>query len=335
MLASWGTIAWELREPATVGVRLFSRSGNTDTADQTWTEWEGPYEEPKGSYIRSPHARYLQWKIEFPEQGRAAAVISGLNAVDLVSVSYIQRNMAPQVTSITLHPPGAAFVQYPSSSNPGGVTPGGPEGAHLRSMPSEIRSLGKATTTTPPRRVYVPGAQSISWTARDANRDDLVYSLYYRGAGETRWKPLEKDLEQKHHTLDGVSFPDGTYVVRVVASDRPSNPDDQVLENELISKPFVIANSSPRVKWQSTSGHSPGPVRFEASTRSSTIHQVEYSVDADDWRILFPEDGIADGTLERFELKLPDLSSGEHVLTVRVVDSVGNIGTGKLNISAP
>ncbi len=335
MLASWGTIAWELREPAAVGVRLFSRSGNTDTADQTWTEWEGPYEEPKGSYIKSPHARYLQWKIEFPEQGRAAAVISGVNAVDLVSVSYIQRNMAPQVTSITLHPPGAAFVQYPSSGNPGSVTPGGPEGAHLRSIPREIRSLGKATTTTPPRRVYVPGAQSISWTARDANRDDLVFAIYYRAPGETKWKPLEKDLEQNHYTLDGVSFPDGTYVVRVVASDRPSNPADQVLENELISKPFVIANSSPSVKWQSAAGQGPGPVKFEASAQSSTIHQVEYSVDADEWRILFPEDGIADSTLERFELKLPDLKSGEHVLTVRVVDSVGNIGTGKLNISVP
>ena len=103
----------------------------------------------------------------------------------------------------------------------------------------------------------------------------------------------------------------------------------------MISKPFVIANSSPTVNWQSASGQGPGPVKFEASTQSSTIHQVEYSVDADQWRILFPEDGIADGTLERFELKLTDLSSGEHVLTVRVVDSVGNIGTGKLNISVP
>ena len=335
MLASWGTIAWELREPAAVGVRLFSRSGNTDTADQTWTEWEGPYEEPKGSHIKSPHARYLQWKIEFPEQGRAAAVISSLNAVDLVSVSYIQRNMAPQVTSITLHPPGAAFIHYPSSGNPGSVTPGGPEGAHLRSMPREIRSLGKPTTTTPPRRVYVPGAQSISWTARDANHDDLVFSLDYRAPGETKWKTLEKDLENTYYTLDGVSFPDGPYVVRVVASDRPSNPDDQVLEDELISKPFVIANSSPAVNWQSASGQGPGPIKFEASTRSSTIHQVEYSVDADDWRILFPEDGIADGTSEQFELKLKDLGAGDHVLTVRVVDSVGNIGTGKLNISIP
>ena len=335
MLASWGRIAWELREPAETGVRLFSRSGNTDTADQTWTDWEGPYEEPKGSYIKSPHARYLQWKIEFPKQGRSAAVISAVNAVDLVSVSYIQRNMAPQVTSITLHPPGAAFVHYPSSSNPGSVTPGGPEGAHIRSIPREIRSLGKASTTTPPRRVYVPGAQSISWSAHDANRDDLVFALYYRGPGETKWKQLEKDLEHTYYTLDGVSFPDGTYVVRVVASDRPSNPADQVLENELISKPFVIANSSPAVEWQSASGQGMGPVRFEASTRSSTIHQVEYSVNGDEWRILFPEDGIADGTFERFELKLQDLSSGEHVLTVRVVDSVGNIGTGKLNISVP
>ena len=336
MLASWGRISWEVRESSEVGVELFTRSGNTDTPDQTWTDWEGPYEESRGSYIKSPHARYLQWKIEFPEEGRSAAVISALNAVDLVSVSYIQRNMAPRVTSVTLHPAGAAFVRYPSSGNPGSATPGGPEGAHIRSMPKAIRALGKTSAATPPRRIYTPGAQSVSWTAQDKNSDDLIFSLYYRAAGEARWKPLAKDLEHKHYTLDGVSFPDGTYVVKVVASDRPSNPVDQILENELISKPFVIANSSPSVKWLSPAGQAGDRrISFEVGTVASSIHQVEYSVDGEEWKIVFPEDGIADATLERFELKLDDLGSGEHVLTVRAVDSVGNIGTGKLKISSP
>ena len=47
------------------------------------------------------------------------------------------------------------------------------------------------------------------------------YDLYYRGETERTWKLLKKDLEDNFYTINSDTLPDGTYVVRVVASDQP------------------------------------------------------------------------------------------------------------------
>jgi len=65
------------------------------------------------------------------------------------------------------------------------------------------------------------------------------------------------------------------------------------------------------------------------------VHQAEYSVDAGPWDILFPGDGIADSDSEHYTLGIENLEPGEHAITLRVVDSVGNIGTGKTVVSIP
>ena len=336
MVASWGTIQWEVIDGVEPAVKASVRTGNTDTPDDTWGKWSPLYSDAGGTRIESPPTRYLQWKLEFPAEGRSEAVVSQTNAVDMVSVSYLQHNMAPLLSSITVHPPGAAFVRYASSDPAGGVSPGGPGGAHRRSLPSEIRRLGSPTVKAPPRRVYLPGAQSLSWSAQDPNGDDLVYSIHYRTAGDRRWTLLKKDLTETYRTLDGKSLPDGTYVVRVTVSDAPSNPADQARESELMSKPFVVANSAPAIKWGTPQVEgAEARVPVEVRTTASAIHQLEYAVDGGPWSLLFPEDGIADGTVESYRLELEGLERGEHLVTVRVVDAVGNLGTGRLTLAVP
>ena len=336
MVASWGNIQWEVIDGVEPAVKASVRTGNTDTPDDTWGKWSPLYSDSSGTRIESPPTRYLQWKLEFPAEGRSEAVVSQTNAVDLVSVSYLQHNMAPLLSSITVHPPGAAFVRYASTDPAGGVSPGGPGGAHRRSLPPEIRRLGSPTVKTPPRRVYLPGAQSLSWSAQDPNGDDLVYSIHYRTAGDRRWTLLKKDLSETYRTLDGKSLPDGTYVVRVTVSDSPSNPADRALESELMSKPFVVANSAPEIKWGAPRIEgSEARIQVEVRTVASAIHQLEYAVDGGNWRLLFPEDGIADGTVESYGLKIDGLERGEHLVTVRVVDSVGNLGSGRLTLAIP
>ena len=336
MVASWGTIRWEVIDGVEPAVKASVRTGNTDTPDDTWGKWSSLYSAADGTRIESPPTRYLQWKLEFPAEGRSEAVVSQANAVDMVSVSYLQHNMAPLLSSITVHPPGAAFVRYASTDPAGGVSPGGPGGAHRRSLPSEIRRLGSPTVKAPPRRVYLPGAQSLSWSAQDPNGDDLVYSIHYRTAGDRKWTLLKKDLTETYQTLDGKSLPDGTYVVRVTVSDSPSNPADQALESELMSKPFVVANSAPAIKWGAPQVEGTGArIQVEVRTAASAIHQLEYAVDGGPWGLLFPEDGIADGTVESYRLELEGLERGEHLVTVRVVDAVGNLGTGRLTLAVP
>ena len=60
-VAMWGTIKWQ--EGSGGGrVEMSTRSGNTRTPDETWSDWTAPYPDRDGSPITSPRARYLQWR---------------------------------------------------------------------------------------------------------------------------------------------------------------------------------------------------------------------------------------------------------------------------------
>ena len=51
-------------------VEVSTRSGNTPTPDEAWSEWSAPYTDAEGSPIASPSARYLQWRARADRQGR-------------------------------------------------------------------------------------------------------------------------------------------------------------------------------------------------------------------------------------------------------------------------
>lgn len=330
MPATWGVIRWHLTESQSKSVKLYTRSGNTGIPDETWNKWSGPYQDPAGSHIESSAARFLQWKVEFTTQKISTNLHNTRSSVDSVNVSYLQQNMSPKITSLSIHPPGTAFVPIPSANPGAGITPGGPNRGHARSLPKLIRELDRTTTGTVPRKVYIPGALSISWENSDPNQDDLTSSIYYRGQGEASWKILKRGIFENYYTMDGKSFPDGSYRIKVVISDLSSNPPHKALESELISKSFVIANSSPLVSFEPPQiDKRRVSLKFSVHTRGSTVHQAEYSVDSWNWNILFPSDGIADSPAETYSFSLKELGTGEHIIRVRAVDSVGNIATTK------
>ena len=103
-----------------------------------------------------------------------------------------------------------------------------------------------------------------------------------------------------------------------------------------MSKSLVIANTSPLLELEAPQVEGGRTVlKFRALSEASVIYQTEYSVDSGEWHILFPEDGIADSGSEQYTLGTEEMGPGEHAITIRVVDSVGNIGTGKTSISIP
>ena len=58
----WGAIKWQALIPAGTRLEISTRSGNTRTPDETWSDWSAAVHRPEGSAITSPRARYLQWR---------------------------------------------------------------------------------------------------------------------------------------------------------------------------------------------------------------------------------------------------------------------------------
>ncbi|GAB4247991.1 MAG: hypothetical protein Kow00109_24180 [Acidobacteriota bacterium] len=333
-VARWGRIQWRFAEPPAspaAAPRFFVRVGNTAKPDRTWSEWQGPLTQADGTALTVANSRFLQWKAEFPAAGEATSVLPGSPSIEEVTVTYQQLNLAPIVTELEVLAPGVAFLQTPA--NPSGAAgPGGPDDAHLTSLPQWVRSLGQASMSVPRRRIYVPGARSFAWQASDPNGDDLVFDLHLKRMDQEVWQPLVRNCKENQYTIDGTSLPDGTYVLKVTASDRLSNPPGTELEFALISKPFLIANRAPAVEWgqEAVSGGT-AKVPFTVHTSKAPLYQVEYRLDDQPWRVLLPADGIADSPREEYELNLEKLTSGPHTIAIRAVDVVGNIGThGKL-----
>jgi hypothetical protein len=323
-VSAWGRLRWDARMPEGASVVLYSRSGNTSTPDSTWTDWSPPYTAPAGQSVASPSARFLQLKAVLVSKGAATPVL------DTVSTAFLQRNLRPQVTSITVLPAGEVF-QKPLSINPEGEILG------LEGSPGETRagapvasartSLGVSTAYS--RRLYHRGLQTFTWRAEDPNGDTMSYDVLYRAAGDSRFRPLRRNLTEAVVAWDTATVPNGRYVVRVVASDAPSNPEALALTSDRDSAPFDVDNTPPVV----TASLAGGRVRAVARDDSSIVRRAEYSVDGGRWREVHPVDGINDALEETFEITLGDLSApGPHLVVVRAADLLGNTATARVEV---
>jgi len=329
-VASWGKIFW--RYNGNPGVEISTRSGNTDKPDNSWSDWSPAYTAASGQPVSSPRARYLQWKASFKRGSNIAGDPPG-DALERVQIAYLQQNIRPQVVSISLMPYGVGLVKTPSlSAGNLNLPPTTSEGPALNSP----RERSRDRQPIPPRQVLQPGAQSFNWKATDDNDDTLEYSLYFRGEGESEWKLLEKELNDSFYTLDSSSLPDGVYTLKVVASDEPSNPYGKALIGELVSKPFVISNSTPvvEVSEHRTNGKRV-EIQFHARVPAGRIASAEFSIDGGEWFLLFPKDGIADSAQEDYQATTPEIGSGEHIIGLRATDGNGNTGTAKLIVKIP
>jgi hypothetical protein len=323
-VASWGAIRW--RSTGRSGqVQIVSRSGNTATPDETWSAWSKPYTVAEGEPIGSPNARYLQWKATITSETGDGPMLTSVTA------AYLPRNLRPEVVSITVHPPGAVF-QRPFST-------GEMEIAGFEDNTSDGRQptqSGAPTTApspaTPPlgRRVYQKGLQTFVWKAEDLNDDRLQYDVSYRREGETAWKVLKRGLWDAITVWDTTSVPDGTYELKIAASDAPSNSPATALLGELESSSFEIDNSPPRIEVVAIRASS-RTVPFTVRDEQSSVQRVEYSLDASRWRTVYPRDGIADSRREEFEILLEESEAGRSVL-IRATDTMSNVATAVTDV---
>src|SRR5947207_3750 len=325
MVATWGTISWRGTVSGGSRVEVFTRSGNTEVPDDTWSAWSAAYSNADGSPVTSPKARYLQWRVILSGNGEGPVVTS-------VTAAYLQRNLRPQVRSITVYPPGIVF-QKP-------FTTGEPELAGFEDQSTPDRKLAAAamasqqgTTGSPTmgRRTYLKGLQTLVWKADDENDDELMFDVQYRREGETEWKALRKNVADFILVWDTTTVPNGTYFVKIVASDSPSNPLATALTGEMDSAAFEIDNSPPVISLTSVrTERARTVITFDVKDDHSAIKLVEFSEDGQRWRGVFPVDGIADSREEHYELPIEG-EMDPRGITLRATDGMNNISTAHVD----
>jgi len=312
LVASWGRIWWRGSGP----IELQTRSGNSERPDTTWSDWSATYTEPKGSQVTSPKARFVQWR----------AVLHGAGVgpqLDDVSVAYLARNVAPEVLTITVLPPGVALLQQLQIQ----VDP------NIESSGLDASIFGMIAQA-PPRRLYQRGARALQWQAEDRNNDTLEYAVYYRSLNETTFRLLKEHIRENFYTVDGASLADGRYVFRVIASDALDNPPGYARSGERVSEPVDIDNTPPDVRSSSppqvTGDHI--RVNFDVEDATGRIKRADVSVDGGVWHEVFPDDGIADSQRERYSLDLAVAGAGEHTISMRAFDNSNNVGSVSVTI---
>jgi hypothetical protein len=317
-LASWGRIVWDAAVAAGASVQFQSRSGNTSEPNAMWSDWSPPYSKTE-EQILSPRARFLQVKALLRVQvGRASPVL------DRVTVFYLQSNIAPSVARPEFLRPNEVYLKLP---DPDDVILG-----VEKNLPGTSAKKDELRIGLPTRKVERKGFQTVVWDAADENGDTLRFGLAMKKDGESEWRVLEEGLTETIYAFDTLSFPDGTYVLKITASDAPSNPLGLELKSERTSPPFVIDNSLPEVKNFTAVRNGAGlDVSFLAEDAYSYIEEAKVLIRPGEWRVVFPVDGIADSRSEsfKFSVKLPP--GAENQVTVRVRDSYGNVGVFRQN----
>lgn len=302
---------------------FYARAGNIENPERAWSNWVKVT--PNVGPLGVNPARFVQWK----------AVLHPGAAIDSVGIDYLPVHVAPVVEEVMVE-----------------------VGARVKTAPSETPTERPVVINFPARTsptvvtfAQQPGsgplvglrdrsAITVRWLASDANGDKLEYSVYYRGKGEHNWMLLKKNIRRTYLSFDANLLPDGSYRVKVVASDAPSQNPGQARTGSKVSNRFVIDTTPPTVSGMTaTLVNGKIQTEFTATDAMTPITHAEFSVDAGPWQYIAPVGGIADSLTEKFDFRaaIPAQAQGapalvdasEHVITVRVYDRAGNTVTVK------
>ena len=303
-------------------VSIDTRSGNVNRPQKNWSEWQPVELHGLNGTVASPSARFLQYRLTLN-----AGPQSKSPDLSSIEIGYLPKNIAPVVREVE-----AADANYRASVSAFLERNVEPSGSALTLALPPIGSRKSAST---PARIegaggmtlqYAKGYMTARWAASDPNGDALTYKVEIRGERESHWIVLKDKLEESHLSFDGSAFPDGTYVIRVTASDAPSNTPSSALSASLESAPIIIDNTPPQIISGGTKEESGAAViTFTAKDASSWINKTEYSVNGGDWTLVEPVTRVSDGKELRYELRIPKSDSkAQQLIAVRVFDENDN-----------
>jgi hypothetical protein len=167
------------------------------------------------------------------------------------------------------------------------------------------------------------GPFQVSWTATDPDGDPLTYSLLYSNDGGTSWQTLATSLISTSLSLNTNQLPGGSGLLRVVAS-------DGFLSGQDTSGAFGVPLHAPSVEIQL-----PNPNQVFYPTQQVVLQGFAY--DLEDGALgdpAFEWSSSVDGILGTgASLSTTELSTGNHVITLKATDSDGTSSTAQRSIA--
>jgi hypothetical protein len=268
-------------------LEVSTRSGDTRAPDSTWSAWQGPIAE--GGPSPSPAARFVQVRARLRD---ASASIAD------VTLAFATENLRAVVTDVEAHEKGAV---------------------------KETKEGLPASGGEPPKHDSVV---HVSWKVDNPDSDELRYRVQFRREGQARWIDATSPddvLTKPELEWDTAALPEGSYRLRVDASDEIANPPDDATHHALESGPVRVDNTPPVFKSVAVNGRR---LRAEVVDGIGPIARVEVAIDGRvEWRPLLAVDGIfdtADETVDADITSLIPAGPGPHVVAVRAFDAAGN-----------
>jgi hypothetical protein len=274
----------------------------------------------------------LRWKADAPAGTSMSVAVRSGNVAEPDDTWSDWSAEQTDHRQATCSAPAARFLQYrvTLTSENADVTPA------LRDLTLRYLNTNQAPEVT---SLDVPNLDAVvlenpkklkfKWTAVDANEDELTYNLYVRKDGWKNWVLLEEDWEKREYEWDTTTTPSGEYHLKVVASDRRDNPEEDALTGERISKPFVVSHTPPTVNIK-VAGIEGDQALIEATATDPMVRltSASFALNGKKWTNVFPVDGLFDNKAKTFKFKTDALKPGSYVLVLKVKDAAGNTGSG-------
>ncbi|MGH8024082.1 MAG: fibronectin type III domain-containing protein, partial [Limisphaerales bacterium] len=320
--SQWGRLHPLGEVPEGTSLEIMTRSGNTPKPRKTWSDWSSPRPLDGEIPVTSPNARYLQYRVAFKRDVHSPGATADLRRMEFY---YQNLNAPPMISRLRVHNEGFSVVKMPMSDMGasqaslndllGGESTGG--------GPAEV--ILNLLAQPPLRTLPHPGYCTVVWEARDPNGDKLTYTVSIREKSDSQWTALVNKTDDDFYSFDTTGFHEGYYIIKVTASDLPSNTPATARTAQAVSEPFLIDNSPPALTVQSQNirrGHA--RIVVNVADPASVIVSAAYSLDGKEDVALRPEDLIFDSTNENLVIELNGLSKGRHSLLAHARDEAKN-----------
>jgi len=308
----WGRLSHE--PVGDTGLVFETRSGNLNRTQNNWSPWV-PINSGR---IASTAARFLQYRV----------TLSGAARLDSVDVAYQMKNVAPVIDELEITP---ANYRFPApAANAAAANP--PITLPPLGRKSSASGSSSAVSGNSPALNWAKGFIGARWLANDDNGDSLSFTAEIRGKNETTWKLIREKIHEHYVSWDSSAYPDGEYVVRVTASDAPSNPPGDALTISRETDPFLIDNTPPEITGlAATPGAAAAKleIRFHVKDALSVLGKAEYSINGGDWLVVEPTTRLTDSAEHDYRAQI-DKPAGEATIAVRVEDDYSNQAVAKI-----